>query len=58
MTHGLLASIRRSVPQSLLSSESSQRTGDHAYAGQNEHVNECYQAEKITMRSRSLMYTV
>jgi hypothetical protein len=43
---------------SLLSSESSQRTGDHAYAGQNEHVNEGYQAEKITMRSRSLMYTV
>jgi hypothetical protein len=43
---------------SLLSSESSQRTGDHAYAGQNEHVNGGYQTEKITIRSRSLMYTV
>jgi hypothetical protein len=43
---------------SLLSSESSQRTDGNAYAGQNEHVNGGYQAEKITMRSRSLMYTV
>jgi hypothetical protein len=28
--------------RSLPSSESSQRTGDHAYAGQNEHVNGGY----------------